>query len=101
MGNRTTLLSAPDALNTPRAKAAFYILHVLPEWLASVILFGYNIRKSFGTGLKGDWRSQDETEKQRVKRLEKEAKKEAKRDAKRQEKNINLANTEDIEMNGS
>jgi len=101
MGNRTTSLSAPDALNTPRAKAAFYILHVLPEWLASVILFGNNIRKSFGTGLTGDWRYQDETEKQRVKRLEKEAKKEAKRDAKRQEENINLANTEDVEMKGS
>lgn len=82
----TTSLSAPSPLNTPRSKAAFYIFHVVPEWLASVIIFGCNIRKTFGTGFVGDKRLWDETETERVERL----KKEAKREAKRQEKNPHL-----------
>ena len=79
---RTTSLSAPSPLNTPRSKAAFYIFHVLPEWLASLILFGNNIRKTFGTGLVGDKRLWDETEKEREYRLKQEAKQEAKRQGK-------------------
>jgi hypothetical protein len=71
---KTTSLSAPSPLNTPRSKALFYIFHVLPEWLASLILLGFNIRKTFGTGLVGDWRLWDETEKERVKRLARVAK---------------------------
>jgi hypothetical protein len=79
---RTTSLSAPSPLNTPLSKAAFYIFHGLPEWLASSILFGNNIRKTVGTGLVGDKRLWDETEKEREYIL----KQEAKREAKRQEK---------------
>jgi len=82
----TTSLSAPSPLNTPRSKAAFYIFHVLPEWLASLIIFGNNIRKTFGTGFLGDKRLWDETETERVERL----KQEAKREAKRQEENRHL-----------
>ena len=82
----TTLLSAPSPLNTPSSKAAFYIFHVLPEWLASLIIFGSNIRKTFGTGFFGDKRLWDETETERTERL----KKEAKREAKCQEKNSHL-----------
>jgi hypothetical protein len=89
---RITSLSAPSPLNTPRSKAIFYIFHVLPEWLASWILLGDNIRKSFGTGLFGDWRSWDETEKERVKILD--------REAKRRERKMHLVDIEEIEMKG-
>jgi hypothetical protein len=57
----------------------FYIFHVLPEWLAICILFSENIRKTFGTGLFGDWRGKDETETQKTKRLAKRAAKEEKK----------------------
>ena len=92
----TTSLTDASPLNTPRSKALFYIFHVLPEWLASVILFGYNIRKTFGTGLCGDWRLWDETEKERVKRLARVAK----REAKRKEKKSQLVDIEEVEMKG-
>ena len=92
MGIRTTSLSAPNVLDKPDAKATFYIFHVLPEWLASFILFWNNIRKSFGTGLFGDFRFRDETEKERVKR--------EKRLAKRQQKKLHLIDTELVEMKG-
>lgn len=93
---KITSLSAPSPLNTPSAKALFYVFHVLPEWLASLILFGDNIRKTFGTGLAGDWRLWDETEKERVKRLARVAK----REAKRKEKKNKLVDTEVLEMGG-
>ncbi|KAF8812916.1 hypothetical protein BYT27DRAFT_6399129 [Phlegmacium glaucopus] len=89
---KTTSLSAPSVLDTPRAKAAFYVFHVLPEWLASLILFGVNIRKTLGTGMWGDWRIKDETEKQRAKR--------EKREAKRKNKKMQLIDTEKAEMKG-
>ena len=96
MGFNTTSLSAPSPLNKPTSKAAFYVFHVLPEWLASLILFGYNIRKTFGTGLCGDWRMWDETEKERVKRLARAAK----REAKLKEKKMQLVDVEVIGMKG-
>lgn len=68
MGERTTSLLLDSALDTTWAKTAFYVFHVLPEWLASLILFADNTRKTFGTGPFGDWRIRDETEKQRKKR---------------------------------
>ena len=93
---KTTSLTASSPLNTPGSKALFYIFHVLPEWLASAILFGDNIRKTFGTGLIGDWRLWDETEKERVKRMARIAK----RDAKRKEKKLKLVDSEEVEMKG-
>lgn len=93
---KITSLTATSPLNTPSSKALFYVFHVLPEWLASVILFGDNIRKTFGTGLIGDWRLWDETEKERVKRLARIAK----REAKRKEKKLKLVDTEVVEMKG-
>ncbi|KJA20614.1 hypothetical protein HYPSUDRAFT_781786 [Hypholoma sublateritium FD-334 SS-4] len=72
---RTTSLLLDSVLDTSSAKAAFYVFHVLPEWLASLILFTDNTRKTFGTGPFGDWRIRDETEKQRKKREAKNAKK--------------------------
>jgi len=51
----TTLLStAPGSLNTPASKTVFYLLHVLPEWIAMVMLLSVNVREVYGTGKKGD-----------------------------------------------
>lgn len=75
MKHRVTSLASPDPLNSSGNKAAFYILHALPEWLITVVLVGYNLRKTFGTGPWGDYRWRDETEKEKQQRLEKEAKK--------------------------
>lgn len=75
--------TAPGSLNSPGAKTSFYILHVLPEWLANVQLFGFNIRQMYGTGMFGDWRNEDETKEERAKREKKELKKAEKRRRKR------------------
>ena len=72
-------LRAPNPLNSSTAKALFYIFHVLPEWLSICILLSGNVRKTFGTGLFGDWRSKDETETEKRKRLAKRAAKEEKK----------------------
>ncbi|KAF9522658.1 hypothetical protein CPB83DRAFT_822578 [Crepidotus variabilis] len=79
---RENSLTDPIRLNTPGGKAAFYLLHVLPEWLATATLFGINVRKTFGTGPFGDWRGHDETEKEKKKRLKRWEKKAAKKAAK-------------------
>ena len=65
---KVTSLTEPNSLNTSTGKAVFYIFHVLPEWLASVTLFSENIRKTFGTGLGGDYRARDETPSEKEKR---------------------------------
>lgn len=54
--------------NAPESKAAFYILHILPEWLASCVLAFLNVRQLFGTGFSGDNRWRDETKGEREKR---------------------------------
>ncbi|KAF9476875.1 hypothetical protein BDN70DRAFT_907460 [Pholiota conissans] len=72
MGQRTTSLEIVGPLDTTGAKAAFYILHVLPEWLAALVLFGGNTRQTFGAGMFGDYRLRDETEAQKQKREMKE-----------------------------
>jgi len=79
MPMRITSLNEPISLDTPGGKAVFYLCHVLPEWLASLALFGYNIRKTFGTGLLGDYRFKDETETQKRKRHERMAKRKEKK----------------------
>ncbi|KAF8152737.1 hypothetical protein BJ912DRAFT_1015360 [Pholiota molesta] len=76
MWRRTISLAAFSPLDTTNAKAAFYIFHVLPEWLVTLILFGDNARKTYGTGLFGDWRIRDESDEQRQKREMKEVEKE-------------------------
>ncbi|KAJ2919926.1 hypothetical protein MD484_g434, partial [Candolleomyces efflorescens] len=72
----------PGTLNSPGAKASFYILHVLPEWIASAVLLSFNTRKTFGTGAFGDWRGADD----RPKDIERREKRKAKRAAKKAEK---------------
>ena len=79
MHYRIDSLRGPNSLNSSSAKTAFYIFHALPEWLAICILFSENVRKTFGTGLFGDWRGKDETEAQKQKRLAKRAAKEEKK----------------------
>jgi hypothetical protein len=72
-------LRGPNPLDSPTAKAMFYIFHILPEWLAVLILFSLNVRKTFGTALCGDWRWRDETPKEKEKRLARQAKREEKK----------------------
>jgi hypothetical protein len=74
MGNTTDSLqsTAPGSLNSHGDKAGFYIFHVLLEWLSIVLLFAFNSRQEFNTGLIGDWRYRDETPKELKKRLEQE-----------------------------
>jgi hypothetical protein len=84
MWHRTPSLDStePGTLNSPGAKASFYILHVLPEWIASAVLLGFNTRKIFATGAFGDWRGVDD----RPKDIERREKRKAKRAAKKAEK---------------
>lgn len=61
----TTLISiSPSSLNTPAAKATFYVFHMMPEWISVSLLLGLNIREIFDTGMLGDWRIVDETKKE-------------------------------------
>lgn len=56
----TSLFStAPGAQNCPGEKAAFYVLHVAPEFVATAILVSLNARRVFGTGPWGDLRVRD------------------------------------------
>lgn len=79
MHNQTTSLTSlvPSSLNTPAAKATFYVFHMLPEWISVALLFGFNIREMFDTGLWGNWRNADETECQKERRIARAAKKRA------------------------
>ena len=38
------------SLNSAKSKAAFYVFHIAPEWLAISILLGVNGRERFGMG---------------------------------------------------
>ena len=76
MHYRIDSLRGPNPLDTSSAKALFYIFHMLPEWLAILILFSVNVRKTFGTALVGDFRWRDETPAEKQKRLARRAKKE-------------------------
>jgi hypothetical protein len=60
MHYRVDSLKGPNPLNSSSAKTRFYTLHILPEWIAIVVLLSVNVRKTFGTALFGDWRVEDE-----------------------------------------
>ncbi|KAJ7102380.1 hypothetical protein B0H15DRAFT_328601 [Mycena belliarum] len=70
--NTTPDLAAPAAraLNTSGAKAAFYVLHVLPEWVVVALAGACNVREICALGLVGEryqkWR--DETPQERARR---------------------------------
>ncbi|KAM5543023.1 hypothetical protein V8D89_003407 [Ganoderma adspersum] len=53
------LLTGPGTHNSPSDKAAFYVLHALPEFLSVAILVSLNARRVFGTGPFGDLRARD------------------------------------------
>ncbi|PIL33526.1 hypothetical protein GSI_04149 [Ganoderma sinense ZZ0214-1] len=56
----TSLLSTgPGTQNSPRDKAAFYVLHAVPEFVSVAILVSLNARRVFGTGPWGDLRARD------------------------------------------
>lgn len=65
----------PGSYNSAGAKAAFYTLHMLPEWIVSCMLGVVNVRQTFGTGPHGDRRWRDETPEEKEKREKKEEKK--------------------------
>ncbi|KDR75019.1 hypothetical protein GALMADRAFT_248864 [Galerina marginata CBS 339.88] len=74
MNIKATTLTVQTSLDKPGAKAAFYIFHALPEWLAILILLASNVRKLFGTGLAGDFRGRDLNKRELKKREAKLAK---------------------------
>jgi len=53
---------------SPSARAVFYVIHLLPEWLCVCVLLGTNVRERFNTGRWGDYELTDYA---RNKRLEK------------------------------
>jgi hypothetical protein len=79
MHHKIDSLRGPNPLDSSSAKAIFYIFHVLPEWLAILVLYSVDVRKTFGTALFGDWRWRDETPKEKQKRLARRAKREEKK----------------------
>lgn len=56
MRNRTTSITsmAPGSLNSPGSKAAFYVFHAAPDFLAAAIMLTINVRERFSTGMFGD-----------------------------------------------
>ena len=50
MANWTDALlsTAPGSLNSQAAKAVFYVLHILPEWVAATTLLCVNVKQMFG-----------------------------------------------------
>ncbi len=51
MGSETeNLLASTGGLNSNQSKAAFYVFHIAPEWLAIAIVLGVNVREHFVLG---------------------------------------------------
>ena len=50
MANYTDALlsTAPGSLNSSGAKALFYVLHILPEWIAGTLLVSVNVKGIYG-----------------------------------------------------
>ncbi|KAF7340044.1 hypothetical protein MVEN_01922400 [Mycena venus] len=61
-----------QAQNTGADKAAFYVVHLLPEWIVVFCLCAFNVKDICQTGFTGDNRWWDETPKEREKREKKE-----------------------------
>jgi hypothetical protein len=74
MHNTTTSLTSTSSgsQNTPAEKAAFYIFHIIPEWMSVLILLSCNVRDIFGTGMFGDNRARDESQREKEAREAKE-----------------------------
>ncbi|KXN90831.1 hypothetical protein AN958_03485 [Leucoagaricus sp. SymC.cos] len=80
VAQKTTVYWAYEnsAQNDVKDKALFYIINVMPEWLAVFILLRINVREVFQTGIEGDSRRRDETPAEKEKRLLREKEKELK-----------------------
>ncbi|KAJ6574653.1 hypothetical protein B0H19DRAFT_1371620 [Mycena capillaripes] len=81
MHSTTPNIATPghQALNTAGDKAAFYVLHLLPEFLVTTMMCAFNVKDICQTGCQGDYRWRDETPKEREKREKKEREKEMKK----------------------
>ncbi|KAH6897634.1 hypothetical protein BKA70DRAFT_1316116 [Coprinopsis sp. MPI-PUGE-AT-0042] len=88
----TPALDSMDAesLNTTYSKVLFYVFHAAPEWLICALMLCVNVRKTFGTGPFGDFRSRDETPEEKEKRLKRKAERYAKKEAKKRMEGIEL-----------
>ncbi|XP_006460675.1 hypothetical protein AGABI2DRAFT_203797 [Agaricus bisporus var. bisporus H97] len=71
--------SEPSSQNDLSSKLIFYFINVLPEWAAVLLCVSINVRQVFQTGLNGDSRWWDETQKEKEKRVMKEREKELRR----------------------
>jgi hypothetical protein len=80
MHHTTPDIHAPghQALNTKADKVAFYIVHLLPEFIVAFLFCAFNVKDICNTGFKGDGRWWDETPKERERRERKEQEKAAK-----------------------
>ncbi|KAF7340050.1 hypothetical protein MVEN_01923000 [Mycena venus] len=79
-----------EAQNTGADKAAFYVVHLLPEWIVIFLMCIFNVREICQTGFKGDTRWWDETPKEREKRERKEREKARKKAEKKNRSTIEL-----------
>ena len=55
---------------SPSARVAFYIVHLLPEWLCVFVLLGTNVRARFNTGRWGDYEMTDRSRNKRLERAQ-------------------------------
>ncbi|KAF9448219.1 hypothetical protein P691DRAFT_801104 [Macrolepiota fuliginosa MF-IS2] len=68
-----------SAQNQLSAKVLFYLIGILPEWLAVLVCLSINVRRVFQTGYDGDTRWRDETPAEKERRLLREKEKELKK----------------------
>ncbi|KAF8606203.1 hypothetical protein BDV93DRAFT_469348 [Ceratobasidium sp. AG-I] len=55
------------------ARAVFYIIHLVPEWLCVSVLLGTNVRARFDTGRWGDYEMTDYTRNKRIEQAKRDA----------------------------
>ncbi|KAJ7823581.1 hypothetical protein B0H14DRAFT_1309518 [Mycena olivaceomarginata] len=77
MHHTTPDIHAPghQALNTKADKVAFYVVHLLPEFIVAFLFCAFNVKDICNTGFMGDGRWWDETPKERERRERKEQEK--------------------------
>ncbi|KAF8606200.1 hypothetical protein BDV93DRAFT_596120 [Ceratobasidium sp. AG-I] len=57
---------------SPSSRTAFYIVHLLPEWLCVCVLLGTNVRARFNTGRWGDYELTDRSRNKRLERAQRD-----------------------------
>ncbi|KAG8722721.1 hypothetical protein FRC08_012600 [Ceratobasidium sp. 394] len=58
---------------SPSARAVFYIIHILLEWLCACVLLGTKVRARFNTGKWGDYELTDHARNKRLERARRDA----------------------------